>query len=291
MFKLDLRFVWSIALEACCVLVAHVEGCTFLRCFTPPVLQSNWFPKRTISQRCPTNFMFCTVNSEAQCLVLNILFNGQEGNKANKEGDTTVLGRDKKTLTPIDLSMPVSHAQGWQMSRGPNVNLPAEHAVNFLSLRTTTKGKESCDGKGKGKDLWNQKEGRDVQLLRAGAGSTGRGCGSRAASPCHEHSTNTPRRGKTLLPCNTSCAFKKLQESWAPGQSHYCLYGQKEAEGAIYISTSFTGREKAKTWWLRPAGRQGMSQGLRQVHRGWWRVGDQDGQSEGGRTNLSQIFF
>ena len=73
------------------------------------------------------------------------------------------------------------------MSRGPNVNLPAEHAINFLSPKTTTKGKESYDGEGEGKDFLKQKEGRDVQLLSAQAGSTGRGCGSHAASRFHEH--------------------------------------------------------------------------------------------------------
>ena len=82
-----------------------------MRCFTLPGLQSNWFPERAISQRCLINLMFCTVNSEAWCLVLNILFNGQEGNKANEGGDTTVLGRDKKTLTPIDLSVLVSRVR------------------------------------------------------------------------------------------------------------------------------------------------------------------------------------
>lgn len=61
------------------------------------------------------------------------------------------------------------------------MNLPAEYAINFLSPKTTTKGKESYDGEEEGKDFLNQKEGRGVQLLRAGAGSTGRGCGGRAA--------------------------------------------------------------------------------------------------------------
>lgn len=186
MAKWDLWFLWSIAFEICCVFVARVEGCTFLRCFTLPGLQSKRFLKRTISQRCPINFLFCTVNSEARCLVLNVLINGQERNKANEGGDTTVLGRDK-TLMPIDLSILVSRAWGRQMSRGPNVNLPAEHAINFLSPKATTKGKESYDGEGEGKDFLKLKEGRDAQLLSAWAGSTGRGCGGRAASRFHEH--------------------------------------------------------------------------------------------------------
>ena len=113
-----------------------------------------------------------------------------------------------------------------------------------------------------------------------------------AMSTC---SMNTPHRGKTLLPCNTSGAFKKLQEIRTPGRSHYCPYHQAswrrkgEAEGAIYISNTFNGHEKAKTWWVRPSGREEMSQGLRHVHWGWWRAGDHDGQSKGGREKLIQI--
>lgn len=99
-------------MEICCVLVAHVEGRTFLRCFTLPGLQSNWFPNRMISQRCLINLVFCTVNSQVRCLVLNIFLNGQEGNKANEGGDTTVLGRDKETLALIDLSILVSCTRG-----------------------------------------------------------------------------------------------------------------------------------------------------------------------------------
>lgn len=57
------------------------------------------------------------------------------------------------------------------------MNLPAEHAVNFLSPKTTTKGKQNFDEKGERKVFLNQKGGIDVQVLRAGAGSTGRGCG------------------------------------------------------------------------------------------------------------------
>lgn len=67
------------------------------------------------------------------------------------------------------------------------MNLPAEHAINFLSPKATTKGKESYDGEEEGKDFLKQKEGRDVQLLSAQAGSTGRGCGGRAASRFHDH--------------------------------------------------------------------------------------------------------
>ena len=73
-----------------------------------------WTTKQLVSQeygqpKMPhrLHVLYC----EVQCLVLNILFKGQEGNKANEGGDTTVLGRDKKMLTPIDLSILVSRAR------------------------------------------------------------------------------------------------------------------------------------------------------------------------------------
>lgn len=152
------------------------------------------------------------------------------------------------------------------------------------------KGRKIRMEKRKNKFL-NQKEGRDVQLLREGTGRA-------VVAVLHPNPRTNSSRSKsskpcTVFPCRTSGAFKKTPRKLRSRPKlllfYHLSYWQEneEVEGEICILTSFAGHKEAKSWW------RDHLEGKEQVE-GWDKssegVGSQDGHSSGGRMNFILIF-